>query len=127
MTNHDSKYVLTAEEFSDRYPLVRNHLNASAGWAVDAGRGCLFSPYGEELEFIRGLDPRRVWTLVEGVTGKLALLSGVHAVQRLGYLVSTTLAPEGVLVYVAVDDGTDRHERELLSDRWTNEISPRLQ
>jgi len=64
---------LSEDAFDATYPLVPNHLNPSAGWATGEGAGCLFETYGEELDFVRGQDPRTIWTLLDGDDGDLYL------------------------------------------------------
>jgi hypothetical protein len=97
---------LTEDEFDDQYPLVENHLNPSAGWVIGNGRGSLFETYGQELAFIRQQDPRCIWTLMEGDSG-LAVVSGMHFVNRLGYLISRVPAPENAFIEVRCDTCND--------------------
>jgi hypothetical protein len=91
---------LTEDEFDDRYPLVPNHINRSAGWAIGDGGGCLFETFGEEFAFIRRQDPCKVWTLVDGEDGDMYVVSGLHFVNRVGYLLSTIPVPEQVFIQV---------------------------
>lgn len=91
---------LTEDEFSDRYPLVPNHINPSAGWAIGDTGGCLFETFGEEFDFIRRQDPRRVWMLIDGDGGDMYVISGLHHVNRIGYLLSTLPVPEDVCIQV---------------------------
>ena len=93
---------LTEDAFDALYPLVPNHLNPSAGWARDEGRGRLFETYGEQLEFVRQQDPRTIWTLVDGDDGDQYVMSGYHLANRVGYLFSTLPVPEGVTVEVRI-------------------------
>jgi hypothetical protein len=91
---------LTEDEFSDRYPLVPNHINPSAGWDIGEAGGCLFETYGEEFEFVRRQNPRNVWTLVDGDDGDMYVISGLHFVNRVGYLLSTIPVPEEATIQV---------------------------
>lgn len=99
---------LTEDEFDDRFPLVPNHINPSAGWALGDSGGCLFETYGEEFEFVRRHDPTKVWTLVDGDDGDIYVISGLHFVNRVGYLLSTVPVPENTTIQarmpMAVDD-----------------------
>ena len=91
---------LTEDEFDDRFPLVPNHINPSAGWAIGEGGGCLFETFGEEFAFIRRQDPLKVWTLVDGDDGDMYVVNGLHFVNRVGYLLSTVPVPENVAIQV---------------------------
>ena len=91
---------LTEDEFDDQYALVPNHINPSASWAFGDARGCLFETYGEEFEFVRRYDSSKVWTLVDGDGGDLYLVSGLHYVNRVGYLLSRNPIPENTTVQV---------------------------
>ena len=62
----DTFIELTEGEFDAQYPLVPNHINPSAGWPSDGTGGCLFDTAGNEFDFVRRHDPRKVWTLVDG-------------------------------------------------------------
>jgi hypothetical protein len=93
---------LTEDEFDARYPLVPNHINPTAGWAVGDAGGCLFETYGDEFDYVRRFDPNRVWTLVDGDDGDLYVVNGLHLVNRVGYLLSRDPVPPGVCVQVHI-------------------------
>ena len=95
--------LLTEDDFDQQYPLLVNHLDRNASWAIGEGPGCLFETYGEELEFVRRQDPRTIFTLVEDDSGCLLVISGMHYVNRIGYLVSTIPVPEGHLIEVELE------------------------
>lgn len=88
------------DTFDATYPLRTNHLNPNASWAFDDGPGCLFETYGQELEFVRQQDPRTIWTLIDGDDGDQYVVSGIHFVNRIGYLISTVPIPDGVDIQV---------------------------
>ena len=98
----DAPIEMTEDEFDARYPLRRNHLNLHASWAFADEGGCLFETYGEELAFVRQQDPRTVWTFVDGDDDDQYVVSGFHFVNRIGYLVSTVPAAEGVDILVHI-------------------------
>jgi hypothetical protein len=108
---------LTEDEFDDRYLLVPNHINPSAGWAIGEAGGCLFETYGEEFAFVRRYDPRKVWTLVDGDDGDMYVISGHHFVNRVGYLLSTVPIPEDVTiqVHLPMSHDEDDHPAEEAS------------
>lgn len=84
---------MTEDEFDDRYPLKSNHIDPAAGWAIGEAGGCLFGTYGEEFEFVRRQNPRTVWTWIDGDDGDTYLVSGLHFVNRIGYLISEIECP----------------------------------
>jgi hypothetical protein len=86
---------LTEDEFQANYPLVANHIDPNASCAFGDGPGCLFETFGEELAFVRGQNPRTIWTLVDGDDGNQYILSGYHLVNRIGYLISIIPFPDG--------------------------------
>jgi len=104
---------ITEDEFDTGYPLRTNHLNPHASWAFGEAGGCLFETFGEELDFVRCQDPATVWTLVDGEDGDQYLLSGIHFVNRLGYLVSLTAVPEGVEIQVRIPMQVEESEADI--------------
>jgi len=90
---------ISEHDFELRFPLIRNHLREDASWCVDDARGCLFETFGPELEFVHRQDARTVWTLVDLEDG-LTLLSGLHVVNRVGYLISRSRVPKGESILV---------------------------
>jgi hypothetical protein len=94
---------LNEDDFDEQYPLLENHVNPDASWSIGSQRGCLFETYGKELEFVLQQDPRNVWTLVEGDSGDLWVISGMHLVNRIGYLVSTVPVPADQFIQVHIE------------------------
>jgi len=85
--------LISEEEFDERYTLVPNDLNAGAAWD-----GCLFDTHGPEYEFVCA-NTNKVWTLIDE-DGETVVESGLHWVNRLGYLVSHEPVPDGVFISV---------------------------
>lgn len=96
---------ISEEAFDAHYPLVVNHFNPNASWTFLDKGGCLFETYGEECEFVRQQDLRYVWTLVDGDEGQY-LISGMHFVNRIGYLVSKIPVAEGVYIQVPIPNSS---------------------
>jgi hypothetical protein len=113
----DTPVEITEEEFDARYPLLTNHLNPHASWAFGDGPGCLFETYGEELAFVRQQDPRTVWTLVDGDEGDQYLASGLHFVNRIGYLVSTVPVPDDIDIQVHIPMQAADQEEPVITQR----------
>jgi len=108
MTNRTIE--MTEEEFDDQYTLITNHLNPHASWVYGDRPGCLFETYGEEFEFVRRYDPRKVWTFVDGDDGDMYVISGLHYVNRVGYLLSRDAVLENTAVQVHIPMDTDDEE-----------------
>jgi hypothetical protein len=114
MTAADATNIeLTEEQFDDQYPLIPNHFNPSAGWSFgDAGGGCLFETYGEEFDYVKRFAPDRVWTIIDGDDGDLYIVSGLHYVNRVGYLLSRDSVSASTAVQVRIPMSADNDERE---------------
>jgi len=109
---------LTEDEFDDRYPLRTNHLNANASWTYGDGPGCLFETFGEEFAFVKQQDPRTVWTLVDGCENDdQYLISGLHFVNRIGYLVSTNPVAKGVAIEVHLPISHDEDDESASTEQ----------
>lgn len=66
-------------EWSEKFKPEENHIVTS--------NELMFETYGEELEYVRSMDPRYVWTWVQGDLSDL-IVAGYHLVNRLGYYVT---------------------------------------
>ena len=106
MTQDTIHLEISEAAFDEHYPLVPNHLNPNASWAFGHAGGCLFTAYGEELAFIRSQDPRYVWTFMDGDDAQY-VASGIHFVNRIGYLVSTVPVPDGVFIEARIPSSSD--------------------
>jgi hypothetical protein len=52
----------------------------------------MFETYGDELKFVQGFDPAKVWTITS--SGDYVVLgNGYHFVDRVGYLLSAAPCP----------------------------------
>ena len=101
MTQDTIHRELSEEAFDADYPLVPNHLNPRATCAFGDAGGCLFETYGEELAFVRQQDPRCIWTFLDGDDAQY-VVSGMHFVNRIGYLISKVPVPDGVFIEVRI-------------------------
>jgi hypothetical protein len=91
---------MTETEFDPLFPLLSNHLNPNASWCFDGARGCLFETYGPEFEFVHCSNPQSVWTLIESDNDTQYPVNGIQFINRIGYLVSAILVPEGLEMQV---------------------------
>jgi hypothetical protein len=77
-----------------------------------------FETYGEELDYVRSVydvDPRRVWTLVDGDDGNLYIVDGFHLVNRINYFV-TKVPFEGKFLevpYCIFDEKEDEENEDI--------------
>ena len=69
---------MTEDEFNARYTTVDNHITGE--W--------FFETYGEELDYIKSLDERYVWTYQDDDEGFPCYTAGYHIVNRIGYIVT---------------------------------------
>lgn len=66
-------------EWEEKYKPVKNHLSEY--------ENLMFETYGDEVEYVKSVDPLRVWTLLDG-EGVHGIYSGLHWVNRLGYYIT---------------------------------------
>jgi len=74
---------ITFTQFEEKYKPVINHLDKYAG---PNNVSHMFETYGDEVEYVKSVDEKRVWTWVDGDCSSL-LVAGYHYVNRLGYYV----------------------------------------
>jgi len=74
--------TITEDQFFEDFKPVRNHLDPNAAF-----EGCLFETYGEEKSHVHNTDQKKVWTVIEG-DEFMFILSGMHLVNRLGFLIT---------------------------------------
>ncbi len=101
MTQDEIHLEISEDVFDQQFPLVRNHLNPNATRGFGDQGGCLFETYGEELAFVRSQDARFVWTFIDGDDAQY-VVSGMHFVNRIGYLISKVPVPDGVFFEVRI-------------------------
>jgi hypothetical protein len=68
------------DEWATKFKPKSNHFNNHA-------YDFMYETYGEEWDYIKSLDPRYVWTYVDGEMSSL-IVAGVAWVNRLGYYVT---------------------------------------
>jgi hypothetical protein len=76
---------LTEEQFEEQHDMIQNHFNDNASY-----NGELFETFGDEVLFvIEKAKENRVVTILDGDEGDIYYVSGMHFVNRIGYLVTT--------------------------------------
>jgi hypothetical protein len=92
MSDNQSYRKLTDAEFEAEFKPQQNHLDSNASWS-----GWGYETYGPELEYVQQLAPTgRVWTVVDSEDGDgTVIVSGMHFVNRLLFIVTEHPVPEG--------------------------------
>lgn len=94
---------LTEEQFDEKFKLQINHIvrakqpSSVADEDICSFDGCMFETYGEELEYVKEMAKQnRVITILEGDDESdeqdymnMFYTSGMHHVNRIGYLITT--------------------------------------
>ena len=88
------------DEFYESFELVKNTIDKNAAWG-----GFMFETYGEEFEFVKS-RASCAWTILEE-DGYLLYLSGIHFVNRIGYLITTAPPTEETVVILYEDKEED--------------------
>lgn len=83
----------TYDDFETLYQPIKNHLNKLA-----ANEGTWFETFGKEELFVRNIDNKRIWTIVEG-DEHIWLIAGFHHVNRLGYLITKSVWKSTTEIY----------------------------
>lgn len=89
------------DRWFEKYKPIKNHLNDNAAF-----EGILYETYGDEVEYVRTYGvtfPNRIWTLVEE-DGEMAILSGYHHVNRLGYFITQRSHRDSSTTVIQIDN-----------------------
>ena len=79
-----------------------NHLEFDSGFDFGCG-SCLFSAAGKSFKHVLAQNRRHVWTVLEGDEGQLFIESGLHIVNRLGYIITSEPIEDGATYSVILD------------------------
>lgn len=93
------------QEWEDTYNPMSNHIDFKASW-----NGALYETYGEEEKFIYEVDPRHVWTYMDGDDGGTYLVSGRSFINRIGYIVTAKPWDEDDIIEVKVIEADEEGE-----------------
>ena len=69
----------------EKFKPIRNHLNK---YSTPENPELMFETYDAEYEYVKSVEPKYVWTWVDGDMCSL-LVAGRHFVNRIGYYVTT--------------------------------------
>lgn len=70
------------ETWTKTYSPVKNEFDLFAGYG-----GTMFETYGDELDFLKGVNQQQIWTLRSG-DGVTSITPGYGWINRLGYFVT---------------------------------------
>lgn len=78
----DDDDILDAEDWEAIFKPIQNHFEHNEEDKI------LFETYGEELEFVKGHDNKKIWTLIDGNDGELYIIPGYHLIDRVHYFIT---------------------------------------
>jgi hypothetical protein len=93
--------MMDEDQFVSQFGPKPNRLNSAAGFDFGDG-GCLFETYGHEWQYVRAAEPAAVWTVIEG-DDALVIESGLHWVNRLGFILTDRPVPPGMVITVMLE------------------------
>ena len=102
--NFEPLVKISEDEFEERFQPQPNHLVLDAGF-----NGWLYDTHGAEADFISEFAvkcPERVWAVLETDEG-MSIVSGVHFVNRMGYIITKEPVPDGRRIEVELDCEVD--------------------
>ena len=75
---------LSVEEWEQKYKPMINSLGDNDPEDCQD----MFETYGEELEFVRNSDPKKIWTCIDSdFSDDTVIINGYHLVNRIGHYV----------------------------------------
>ena len=93
---------LTFDEWLDTYKPIANHLDSNASFQNEDGSGIMFETYGDEVDFVKSMNPNKIWMYGSGDDGGTYIWSGWGFVNRLGYFITEVPFPENTIIQVLV-------------------------
>jgi hypothetical protein len=98
----DNFIELTFDEWLDTYKPITNHLDSNASFQNEDGSGIMFETYGDEVDFVKSMNPNKIWMYGSGDDGGTYIWSGWGFVNRLGYFITDVPFPENTMIQVLV-------------------------
>lgn len=83
--------TLTQDEFDGLIPLEKNHFLGLTDEQLESQsfNGCMFETHGKEFEYVKSKAPEnKVITILTDDDGEICFGSGLHYVNRIGYLIA---------------------------------------
>ena len=98
----DNLIELTFDEWLETYKPIANHLDSNASFQDESGQGIMFETYGDEVDFVKSMNPNKIWMYGSGDDGGTYIWSGWGFVNRLGYFITDVPFPENTMIQVLV-------------------------
>jgi len=85
------------DEWFDTYKPIPNNIDTNASFD-----GHMFETYGDEVEFVKKVDPAYIWTYGDGDNGGSYVWNGWHFVNRIGYFITEVPCPADTTIQIKV-------------------------
>jgi hypothetical protein len=85
------------DEWFDTYKPIPNNIDKNASFD-----GHMFETYGDEVEFVKKVDPNYIWTYGDGDDGGSYVWNGWSFVNRIGYFITEVPCPPDTTIQIKV-------------------------
>ena len=87
------------DEWFDTYKPIPNNIDTNASF-----NGHMFETYGDEVEFVKKVNPDYIWTYGDGDSGGTYIWNGWSIVNRIGYFITELPCPENTIIQIMVGE-----------------------
>lgn len=92
------------DEWVKTYKPIYNHIEPNASFQDETGQGIMFETYGDEVAFVKSMNPAKIWTYGDGDDGGGYIWSGWSFINRIGYFITDIPCPENTEIQIQVDE-----------------------
>lgn len=92
------------DEWLKTYKPIYNHIDNNASFQDETGQGIMFETYGDEVAFVKSMNPAKIWTYGDGDDGGGYIWSGWSFINRIGYFITEVPCPENTEIQIQVDE-----------------------
>jgi hypothetical protein len=109
----DNFIEMDFDEWVDAYKPIPNNIDTNASFD-----GLMFETYGDEVEFVKKVDPNYIWTYGDGDDGGTYVWNGWSFVNRIGYFITEVPCPPDTTIQVLISEPelTDEYENEIIEE-----------
>jgi len=93
----DNFIEMDFDEWFDTYKPIPNNIDKNASFD-----GHMFETYGDEVEFVKKVDPNYIWTYGDGDDGGSYVWNGWSFVNRIGYFITEVPCPPDTTIQIRV-------------------------